>query len=108
MSTSDEARESAEPQEASGDEGPEFRKALAARRQRLQRGARVYALGLLGLVAAGVTLQLPPSWWVPAVGFVALAGLVFRMLNWTCPACGERLPTRSGRVCLGCGARIDD
>lgn len=93
-------------------EGPresiEFRAALEARRLRLQTGGRVFAFTLLALVAAGVALRLAPEWWVPAVGFVALAGLVFRMLNWTCPACGGRLPTRGGRVCLGCGARIDE
>lgn len=85
-----------------------FREALAARRLRVVRGSQACAVVLLAIVAAGVALRLPPSWWVPAVGFVALAGLVFRMLNWTCPACGERLPTRGGRVCLGCGATIDE
>jgi hypothetical protein len=84
-----------------------FREALAARRQRVVRGSQACAVTLIGLVAAGVVLRLPPAWWMPAVGFVALAGLVFRLLNWTCPACGERLPTRGGRACPGCGATID-
>jgi hypothetical protein len=98
------------------DEGPRpesrargaFREALAARRLVVVRGSQACAVALVGIVAAGVVLRLPPAWWVPVVGFVALAGLVFRMLNWTCPACGERLPTRGGRVCLGCGAAIDE
>ena len=91
-----------------GAEREAFREALAARRQRVLRGSQAYALALIGLVAAGVVLRLPAAWWVPAVGFVALAGLVFRMLHWTCPACGERLPTRGGRLCPGCGATIDE
>jgi hypothetical protein len=98
------------------DEGPRpqippqraFREALATRRLLVVRGSQACAVALVGIVAAGVVLRLPPSWWVPAVGFVALGGLVFRMLNWTCPACGGRLPTRGGRVCLGCGATIDE
>jgi hypothetical protein len=85
-----------------------FREALAARRERLSHAGRAFALVLLGLVAAAVLLRLPEAWWVPAVGFVAMAGLVFRLANWKCPACGERLPTRGGRICRGCGATIDE
>jgi len=85
-----------------------FRRALAARRERLTNAGRLFALALCGLVAAAVLLRLPEAWWVPAVGFVAIAGIVFRLANWKCPACGERLPTRGGRHCRGCGAPIDD
>jgi hypothetical protein len=80
---------------------------MAARRERVVRASRGFALALVALVTAGVLLRLPPSWWIPAVGFVALAGLLFRLVNWTCPACGERLPTRGGRSCRGCGAPLD-
>jgi hypothetical protein len=84
-----------------------FREAVAARRERLVRGGRGFAAALIALVAAAVLLRVPEAWWVPAVGFVAVAGLAFRLVNWTCPACGERLPTRGGRTCRGCGATID-
>jgi len=97
-----------EPVPGSDEERRAFRAALTARRERLAHAGRAVALALIGLVAAAVLLRLPDSWWVPAVGFVALAGLVFRLANWKCPACGERLPTRGGRVCPGCGAAIDD
>jgi hypothetical protein len=108
MTATERPRESIEQPRPDRREGPTFRAALEARRLRLQVGGRVFAFTLLALVATGVALRLPPEWWVPAVGFVALAGLVFRLLNWTCPACGGRLPTRGGSVCLGCGARIDE
>jgi len=85
-----------------------YRSALVARHERVTKAGRAFALVLCGLVAAGVLLRLPEAWWVPAVGFVAIAGLVFRLANWKCPACGERLPTRGGRVCHGCGAPIDE
>jgi len=84
-----------------------FREALRARRERQVRGGQAVGLALVGIVAAGVLLRLPETWWVPAVGAVALGGLVFRMVNWKCPACGERLPTRGGRMCRGCGAPLD-
>jgi len=58
------------------------------------RAARTFAFTLIALVAAGVLLRLPEAWWVPAVGAVALGGLAYRLVNWKCPACGERLPTR--------------
>jgi fatty acid desaturase len=97
-----------EPTPRADEERRAFRAALAARRERVANASRVLALVLFGLVAAAVLLRLPESWWVPAVGFVALAGLLFRLANWKCPACGERLPTRGGRVCHGCGAAIDE
>ena len=84
------------------------REAIRARRDRQVRGGRVFGFALLGLVAAGVLLRLPEAWWIPAVGAIALAGLVFRLVNWKCPACGEGLPTRgSARECPGCGAPLD-
>jgi fatty acid desaturase len=97
-----------EPEPVTDEERRAFRAALAARRERLAYAGRVFALALCGLVAAAVLLHLPDTWWVPAVGFVAVAGLLFRLANWKCPACGERLPTRGGRVCRGCGAPIDE
>jgi fatty acid desaturase len=97
-----------EPEPVTDEERRAFRAALAARRERLAYAGRVFALALFGLVAAAVLLRLPDTWWVPAVGFVAVAGLLFRLANWKCPACGERLPTRGGRVCRGCGAPIDE
>jgi len=89
-----------EPSPPTDEERRAFRAALAA--------SRAFAVVLFGLVAAAVLLRLPESWWVPAVGFVAVAGLLFRLANWKCPACGERLPTRGGRVCHGCGAPLDE
>ena len=83
-----------------------YRLALGARRERQVRAGQVVGLALIALVAAGVLLRLPEAWWVPAVGAVALAGLVHRMVNWKCPSCGERLPTRGGSMCRGCGAPL--
>ena len=86
----------------------EFRQALGVRRRRQLRGGQIIAGLLIVIVATGVLLRLAPDWWVPAVGVVALAGLVFRLANWKCPACGERLPTRgSGKACPGCGLPLD-
>ena len=84
-----------------------YRLALGARRERQVRAGQLVGLALIALVAAGVLLRLPEAWWVPAVGAVALAGLVYRMVNWTCPSCGGRLPTRRGSACPGCGAPLD-
>ena len=85
-----------------------FHQALRARGERQVRAGRLIGLGLVAIVAAGVLLRLPEAWWVPVVGAVALAGLVHRMVNWKCPNCGERLPTRRGARCLGCGAPLDE
>ena len=84
-----------------------FREALRARQARQVRAGQGFGLALGAIVAAGVLLRLPEAWWVPAVGAVALGGLVFRMVNWKCPSCGERLPTRRGQLCRGCGAPLD-
>jgi hypothetical protein len=85
-----------------------FREALRARRARQVRAGRVLGLTLIAIVAAGVLLRLPEAWWVPAVGAVALGGLAHRLVNWKCPSCGERLPTRGSLTCRGCGAPLDE
>ena len=78
------------------------------RRRRLFRASQLIALLLIVTVAAGVVLRLPESWWMPAVGAIALLGIVFRLADWKCPNCGERLRTRrSSSVCLGCGAPLE-
>jgi len=86
----------------------ELRRALDERRARIARVASVLA-GVLGaVVAGGLLLRLSPEWWMPVVGLVALAGLVYRLVGWTCPSCGERLPTRGkSSVCPGCGLPLD-
>jgi hypothetical protein len=96
------------PEPGTDEERRAFRAALAARRERLAYASRAFAFALFGLASAAVLLRLPDTWWVPAVGFVAVAGLLFRLVNWKCPACGERLPTRGAGRCLGCGAPIDE
>lgn len=85
-----------------------YREALRARRELQVRAGRAFGLALILAVAAGVLLRLPEAWWVPAVGAVALGGFAYRLVNWKCPSCGERLPTRGGRVCRGCGAPLDE
>jgi len=85
----------------------ELRRALAERRERMTRAGRLFGAVFIVVVAAGVLLRLPESWWVPAVGAVALAGLVVRLVGWTCPACGARLPTRRATACPGCGLPLD-
>lgn len=96
------------PEEWSADRRRELRLALEARRRRQVRGGQIIAGTLIVIVATGVLLRLEPDWWIPAVGIVALAGLVFRLANWKCPACGEGLPTRgSGKACPGCGLPLE-
>ena len=95
-------------EEWSAEQRRELRLALETRRHRQIRGGQVMAATLIVIVATAVLLRLNPEWWIPAVGIVALAGLVFRLTNWKCPACGERLPTRgTGRVCPGCGLPLE-
>lgn len=85
-----------------------FARAYEVCRRRQITSGRATAGALLALVAAGVLLRLDAAWWVPAVGIVALAALIFRLTNWKCPACGERLPTRSTRTsCFGCGLPLE-
>jgi fatty acid desaturase len=96
------------PETWTGERRRAYREALGARRERQVRAGRAFGLALIILVAAGVLLKLPETWWVPAVGAVALGGLAYRLVNWKCPSCGERLPTRGGSVCPGCGAPLDE
>jgi hypothetical protein len=95
------------PDEWTDEKRRAFREALRARAERQARAGRLVGLVLVAIVAAGVLLRLSEAWWVPAVGAVALAAVVHRMVNWTCPNCGDRLPTRRGSRCLGCGAPLD-
>lgn len=92
----------------SSDELRAFRAELDARRLRQGKFARVFA-GALGLVVGtGVLLRLPESYWVPLVGGIALAGVVFRLVNWKCPACGNRLSSRrAASECPECGLRLE-
>jgi hypothetical protein len=97
-----------DPSQWSEEKRRELRRSLEKRRERQVQASRVFAGVLIAVAAAGILLRLPESWWVPAVGVVALAGLGFRLTNWKCPACGERLPTRgSGRTCRGCGLPLE-
>ena len=85
-----------------------FARAYEVRRRRQIISGRIAAGALLALVTTGVLLRLDAAWWIPAVGLVALAALVFRLTNWKCPACGERLPTRSAATsCFGCGLPLE-
>jgi rRNA maturation endonuclease Nob1 len=103
-----EVDETQPPEEWSAEQRRELRLALEARRHRQIRGGQIIAGTLVVIVATGVLLRLAPEWWVPAVGIVALAGLVFRLANWKCPGCGERLPTRGpGKACPGCGLPLE-
>ena len=111
--TSDESGPPTEPatdaaQEWSDERRRAFRDALEFRRLRLVRTSRVVALLLIATVAAGVVLRLPASWWMPAVGAIALFGILLRLVDWKCPNCGARLRTRrSASFCLGCGAPLE-
>jgi hypothetical protein len=96
------------PEDWGDDRRRGFREALRQRRERQVRAGRLFGAALVVLVAAGVLLRLPESAWVPAVGAVALFGLGYRLVNWKCPSCGERLPTRRGSTCHGCGAPLDE
>ncbi len=95
------------PEEWSDERRREYGLAVEARRDRQQRVGRGFAIVLFVLVAAGVVLRVPAAWWMPAVGAAALLGLAFRLVNWKCPNCGERLPTRGSLArCHGCGAPL--
>lgn len=96
------------PNSAEGLDPRAYREALAARRGRLARLGKAFAVVLITLVTAAVLLRLPEAYWVPAVGFLAVAAVLVRLTNWRCPACGEPLPTRRGGSCRGCGAALDE
>jgi hypothetical protein len=96
------------PDEWTAERRRDFRAALETRRRRQVRAGQVVGLALIAVVAAGILLRLPEEWWVPAVGAVALGGVVYRLANWKCPSCGERLPTRRGSICHGCGAPLGE
>jgi rubrerythrin len=86
----------------------DLRQAVEERRQRQTLAGTVFAAAILAVVASGALLHLPEEWWMPAAGIVALAAVVFRLVNWKCPACGERLPTRrSPGACPGCGLPLE-
>jgi hypothetical protein len=95
------------PDAWTADERRAYQRSLAARRARQVRAGQLFAGALALAVVSGVVLGVPDTWWVPAVGAVAALGLVFRLANWKCPRCGERLPIRRGSRCLGCGAPLD-
>lgn len=96
------------PDEWHGEKLRAYREALEARRVRQVRAGRLFAAALAVTVGAGVLLRVPDSWWVPAVGAFALLAVLFRLANWKCPTCGERLSSRRpGSRCVGCGAPLD-
>jgi len=85
-----------------------FVRAYEVRRRRQILSGQVFAGVLIALVTGGVVLRIDGGYWIPAVGVVALAALAFRLTNWKCPACGERLPARSARTsCFGCGLPLE-
>ncbi len=96
------------PEDWSDERRRAFRAALAARRERQVQAGRLFGVLLMVLVAAAVLLRAPESWWVPAIGALAVLAVGYRLVNWKCPSCGERLPTRRGSVCPGCGAPLDE
>jgi hypothetical protein len=97
-----------EAEEWTGERLRAHRQALAARRARTAQAGRLFAVALVLTVGAGVAFRVSEEWWVPAVGALAILAVLFRLANWKCPSCGERLPGRSRRAqCLGCGAPLD-
>jgi hypothetical protein len=102
------ADESPEPDPWQGERLRAHREALETRRARQVTAGRLFAAALGLTVTAGVLLHAPESWWVPAVGAFALVAVLFRLANWKCPSCGERLGSRRPHArCPGCGAPID-
>jgi rubrerythrin len=95
-------------EEWSAEQRRELRRALEVRRRRQVVSGQWVAGVLLALVAGGVLFRVDAEHWIPAVGIVALAALAFRLTNWKCPGCGERLPTRSAKsACPGCGLPLE-
>jgi hypothetical protein len=96
------------PPEWTDEKRRELTRALQVRRRRQIVSGQIVAGVLLALVAGGVLFRVDSGYWIPAVGVVALGALAFRLTNWKCPACGERLPTRSSsRSCFGCGLPLE-
>lgn len=91
-----------------GEKLREHRAALEVRRARQATAGRLFVAAAVLTLAASFALRLPESWWIPAVGALAALALVFRLANWKCPACGERLSGRTAADrCPGCGAPLD-
>lgn len=85
-----------------------LRAEVEVRRQRQATFARLFTVALGLVVGAGVVFRLPESHWMPLVGAIALAGLVYRLVNWKCPACGGRLGSRrAAGVCPECGLPLE-
>jgi hypothetical protein len=96
-----------DPEQSSAEHVRSSGEVLAERRARQVRAGQLVALLLIATVAAAVLLRAPESWWMPAVGVVALSGVLFRLSSWKCPSCGERLPSRrTCRICPGCGTPL--
>jgi hypothetical protein len=96
------------PESWTAEERAAYRRAVEQLRERQRWAGRLFATSLIALVGACIVFHAPEQWWVPAVGAIALLGVVFRLVNWKCPHCGERLPTRGSLSrCLGCGAPLD-
>lgn len=97
-----------EPEQWRGERLRSYREALDTRRRRQVRAGQLFAAALAVIAGAGVVFRAPESWWVPAVGGCALLAVLFRLVNWKCPNCGERLASRRpGARCPGCGAPLD-
>jgi len=96
------------PEDWSDERRRGFREALRVKRERQLRAGQLFGIALIVVVAAAVALRVPESAWIPAVGAVALLGIGYRLANWNCPSCGERLPSRRGSVCPGCGAPLEE
>jgi hypothetical protein len=97
-----------EPDEWQGERLRAYRQALETRRTRQVMAGRVFAAALAAALVAGVALGVPESWWIPAVGAFAALAILFRLVNWKCPNCGERLSSRRpGSRCVGCGAPLE-
>jgi rubrerythrin len=96
------------PAARSSDEQRRLRLAFEERRER-QRKVGILFAGALGLiVGAGVLLRLPADYWIPMVGAIALAAVVFSLVNWRCPACGARLGARrTPSSCPDCEAPLE-
>jgi fatty acid desaturase len=85
-----------------------LRRELSARWSRQLRGASLFAGALTAVVGGGVLFRVSESYWMPLCGAIGLAGLVFSLSNWKCPACAQRLSTRARQAsCPGCGLPLE-